>query len=117
MKKAFAPEFLNRVDDVVIFDQLSKESILKIIDIELKQVLKRIEDLGYSLYLTDAAKNHIAEEGYDVQYGARPLKRTIQKFVEDEIAEFIISGENKDNHSIKIDYNAETKKINSGVNV
>lgn len=117
LNKAFAPEFLNRVDDVVIFDQLSKESILKIIDIELKQVLKRIEDLGYSLYLTDAAKNHIAEEGYDVQYGARPLKRTIQKFVEDEIAEFIISGENKDNHSIKIDYNAETKKINSGVNV
>ena len=117
LNKAFAPEFLNRVDDVVIFDQLSKESILKIIDIELKQVLKRIEDLGYSLYLTDAAKNHIAEEGYDVQYGARPLKRTIQKFVEDEIAEFIISGENKDNHSIKIDYNAETKKINSRVNV
>ena len=79
LNKSFAPEFLNRVDDVIIFEQLSKESILKIIDIELKQVVERIESLGYTLQLTEAAKNHIANEGYDVQYGARPLKRTIQK--------------------------------------
>jgi ATP-dependent Clp protease ATP-binding subunit ClpC len=117
LNKSFAPEFLNRVDDVVIFEQLSKESIIKIIDIELKQVVKRIEALGYTLQLTEAAKNHIANEGYDVQYGARPLKRTIQKYVEDEIAELIINNniENAQNIPIKIDYNEEVKKISSGI--
>ncbi len=117
LNKSFAPEFLNRVDDVVIFEQLSKESIIKIIDIELKQVVKRIEALGYTLQLTEAAKNHIANEGYDVQYGARPLKRTIQKYVEDEIAELIINNniENAHNIPIKIDYNEEVKKISSGI--
>jgi ATP-dependent Clp protease ATP-binding subunit ClpC len=117
LNKSFAPEFLNRVDDVVIFEQLSKESIIKIIDIELKQVVKRIEALGYTLQLTEAAKNHIANEGYDIQYGARPLKRTIQKYVEDEIAELIINNniENAQNIPIKIDYNEEVKKISSGI--
>jgi ATP-dependent Clp protease ATP-binding subunit ClpC len=117
LNKSFAPEFLNRVDDVVIFEQLSKESIIKIIDIELKQVVKRIEALGYTLQLTEAAKNHIANEGYDVQYGARPLKRTIQKYVEDEIAELIINNniENAQNIPIKIDYKEEVKKISSGI--
>lgn len=117
LNKSFAPEFLNRVDDVIIFEQLSKESILKIIDIELKQVVERIESLGYTLQLTEAAKNHIANEGYDVQYGARPLKRTIQKYVEDEIAELIINNtiENAKNTPIKIDYNEDIKKISSGI--
>ena len=117
LNKSFAPEFLNRVDDVIVFDQLSKESILKIIDIELREVVKRIESLGYTLQLTEAAKNHIATEGYDVQYGARPLKRTIQKYIEDEIAELIINQSIKDtkNVSIKIDYDEEIKKISSGL--
>ncbi len=117
LNKSFAPEFLNRVDDVVIFDQLSKDSIMKIIDIELLDVVKRIETLGYSLQLTEAAKNHIANEGYDVQYGARPLKRTIQKYIEDEIAELIINNNvsNPAGVPIMIDYNSENKQISSVV--
>ena len=87
LKKAFAPEFLNRIDDVVVFNSLEKEDIHKIIDIELEKLLIRIKDLGYDLQLTDTAKDFIAEKGFDKQYGARPLKRAIQKYVEDALAE------------------------------
>ena len=90
LNKAFAPEFLNRVDDIVMFDQLSRESIYKIIDLELKGLYKRIGDLGYKMELTEAAKEYIATKGYDVQFGARPLKRAIQKYIEDEMAEQIL---------------------------
>jgi ATP-dependent Clp protease ATP-binding subunit ClpC len=92
LNKTFSPEFLNRVDDVVIFNQLSEESINTIIDIELKGFYKRMEELDYKLTINDEAKAFIAKNGYDIQFGARPLKRAIQKYVEDEIAELILSG-------------------------
>ena len=80
LKKTIRPEFLNRIDDIIMFDQLDKEAIYKIIDIELKGLYKRVKDLGYSLEITDAAKDFVASKGYDVQFGARPLKRAIQKY-------------------------------------
>lgn len=91
LKKAFAPEFLNRIDDIVVFNSLEKEHIHAIIDIELAKLFQRIDDLGYKLNLTDKAKNFIAEKGFDKQYGARPLKRAIQKYIEDPIAEEIVN--------------------------
>ncbi|MEP7171610.1 MAG: AAA family ATPase, partial [Bacteroidota bacterium] len=93
LKKSFAPEFLNRIDDVVIFNSLSQEDIHKIIDIELEHLYKRIIDLGYKLKLTDEAKDFISEKGFDANFGARPLKRAIQKYIEDSLAEEIIKGE------------------------
>ncbi|HCU43603.1 MAG TPA: Clp protease ClpC, partial [Sphingobacterium sp.] len=83
LKRAFAPEFLNRIDDVIVFNSLSKENIFKIIDIELRSLFGRITDLGYTIDLTVAAKEFIAEKGYDTNFGARPLKRAIQKYLED----------------------------------
>ncbi|MBD3580934.1 ATP-dependent Clp protease ATP-binding subunit [Flavobacterium selenitireducens] len=91
LKKAFAPEFLNRIDDVIVFNPLEKEHIDLIIEIELKKLYARIADLGYTLRLSDTAKAFIAEKGFDKQFGARPLKRAIQKYVEDALAEEIIS--------------------------
>ncbi|WP_158963128.1 ATP-dependent Clp protease ATP-binding subunit [Myroides fluvii] len=91
LKKAFAPEFLNRIDDIVVFNSLEKEHINSIIDIELAKLFERIDDLGYKLNLTEKAKNFIAEKGFDKQYGARPLKRAIQKYIEDPIAEEIVN--------------------------
>ncbi|TYA96514.1 ATP-dependent Clp protease ATP-binding subunit, partial [Seonamhaeicola marinus] len=91
LKKSFAPEFLNRIDDVIVFNPLEKEDINKIIDIELEKLLARIKNLGYILQLTNEAKDYIAEKGFDKQYGARPLKRAIQKYIEDALAEEIVS--------------------------
>ncbi len=93
LKKAFAPEFLNRIDDVVVFNALEKEDINKIIDIELAQLYSRIDGLGYTLKLTKKAKDYIADKGFDKQYGARPLKRAIQKYIEDALAEEIIASQ------------------------
>ncbi|MCL4162561.1 UNVERIFIED_CONTAM: hypothetical protein GTU68_008879, partial [Idotea baltica] len=90
LKKAFAPEFLNRIDDVIVFNALEREHIHQIIDIELAKLFKRIKDIGYEMNLTDAAKDYIAEKGFDKQYGARPLKRAIQKYIEDALAEEIV---------------------------
>ena len=93
LKKVFAPEFLNRIDDVITFNPLSKEDIFKIIDIELSKLYSRINDLGYHVELSEKAKNFIADKGYDKQYGARPLKRAIQKYIEDPLAEEIVSNQ------------------------
>ena len=90
LNKAFSPEFLNRVDDIIMFDQLDKEAIFKIIDIELKDFYTRIEKLGFKLELSDSAKDFIATKGYDKNFGARPLKRAIQKYLEDELAEMML---------------------------
>ena len=90
LNKAFSPEFLNRVDDIIMFDQLDKEAIFKIIDIELKDFYPRIEKLGFHLDVTDEAKGFIASKGYDKNFGARPLKRSIQKYLEDELAELML---------------------------
>jgi len=107
LKRSFAPEFLNRIDDVVIFDSLNKDSINKIIDIELKGIYQRISDVGYTLELTEEARNYIVEKGWDEQYGARPLKRAIQKYVEDVLAEEIIKTQMLKNDKIIIDYEKE----------
>jgi ATP-dependent Clp protease ATP-binding subunit ClpC len=111
LKKAFAPEFLNRIDDVVMFNALEKEHIDKIIDIELKQLFNRIEDLGYTLKLTKKAKEHIAEKGFDKQYGARPLKRAIQKYVEDALAEEIINSKINEGDVILMDLIKDDDKL------
>jgi len=103
LKKAFAPEFLNRIDDVVVFNALEKEDIHKIIDIELKKVIHRIEDLGYKIELSKVAKEFIAEKGFDKQYGARPLKRAIQKYIEDLLAEEIVNNRLTEGDQIVLD--------------
>ena len=104
LKKTFAPEFLNRVDDIVIFNALEKEDIMKIVDIELQQLQERIEKLGYSLKLTKKAKECIGEKGFDKKYGARPLSRAIQKYLEDLIAEEIVSNRLNEGDAIEIDH-------------
>ncbi|WP_114749821.1 ATP-dependent Clp protease ATP-binding subunit [Pleomorphovibrio marinus] len=112
LKKAFSPEFLNRLDDVVIFNSLSKEHIHQIIDINLKKLFKRITDLGYAIKLTDKAKDFLSEKGYDRQYGARPLNRAIQKYLEDAIAEEILKGELSEGDVIIADYPGEGDSLN-----
>lgn len=111
LNKAFAPEFINRIDDIVMFDQLDKEAIRKIIDIELQGLYKRVTDLGYTLELTDAAKDFVATKGYDVQFGARPLRRAIQKYIEDEMAELIIRTSVGEGSTIVIDFDANEQRI------
>jgi len=91
LKKTFAPEFINRIDDIIVFNALEKEDINQIINIELEKLYSRIKDLGYNIALSDKAKDFIADKGFDKQYGARPLKRAIQKYVEDVLAEEIIT--------------------------
>ena len=91
LNKSFAPEFINRLDEIVTFDQLNEEALNKIIDIELKSLYKRVENIGYKLIITDEAKRFIANKGYDVQFGARPLKRAIQNYLENGLAEMIIN--------------------------
>jgi ATP-dependent Clp protease ATP-binding subunit ClpC len=112
LKKAFAPEFLNRIDDVIVFNTLEKEDINKIIDIELVKLIARIKDLGYSLELTDKAKDYIAEKGFDKQYGARPLNRAIQKYVEDALAEEIIQAKIHEGDSIIMDLDKDNDELN-----
>ena len=103
LKKAFAPEFLNRIDDVVLFNSLSKEDIHEIIDIELKGLFGRIEDLGYGITLSDEAKSFVADEGFDEAFGARPLARALQKLIEDPLAEKIIGKELVEGDTVAID--------------
>ncbi len=111
LKKAFAPEFLNRIDDVVVFNSLGKEEIFKIIDIELKSLFSRISDLGYQIKLTAAAKEFIAEKGFDANFGARPLKRAIQKYLEDPIAEEILKGDLHEGDTLELDVDTETNEL------
>ncbi|MEC7945165.1 MAG: ATP-dependent Clp protease ATP-binding subunit [Bacteroidota bacterium] len=115
LKKAFAPEFLNRIDDVVIFNSLSKDDILKIIDIELDKLFNRINTLGYEVKLTEKAKSYIADKGFDEKYGARPLSRAIQKYIEDPLAEEIIQKNIKEGDLIKIDFISKTEEIKVSV--
>ncbi|HMC01975.1 MAG TPA: ATP-dependent Clp protease ATP-binding subunit [Flavobacteriaceae bacterium] len=111
LKKSFAPEFLNRIDDVVVFNVLEKEHINKIIDIELEKLLLRINDLGYILKLSKSAKEFIAEKGFDKQYGARPLKRAIQKYIEDALAEEIITSKVHEGDKIIMDLDKKESKL------
>ncbi|MFD1293637.1 ATP-dependent Clp protease ATP-binding subunit [Lutibacter holmesii] len=111
LKKSFAPEFLNRIDDVIVFNALEREDIHSIIDIELKKLITRIEGLGYQLTLTDEAKDYIADKGFDKQYGARPLKRAIQKYIEDALAEEIVNSQLDEGDSIHMDLDKEKSEL------
>ena len=111
LKKAFAPEFLNRIDDIIMFNSLKREDIHKIIDIELANLYKRIGELGYDVKLTDEAKDFLSEKGYDEKFGARPLKRAIQKFIEDPMAEEIINQAIEEGDKITIGLNKEATDL------
>ncbi|MEY3922002.1 MAG: hypothetical protein RL634_1763, partial [Bacteroidota bacterium] len=111
LKRTFSPEFLNRVDDVIIFNSLEKEHIFQIIDILMKGVLKRLSTLGFTLELTSEAKEFIAEKGYDQQFGARPLHRAIQKYLEDPLAEEILNMSIKEGDVMIADLDKENQKI------
>lgn len=111
LKKAFAPEFLNRIDDVIMFNQLEKKHIHQIIDIEIEGLYKRVEALNYKLKISPAAKDFIAEKGYDPQFGARPLKRAIQKYLEDEMAEIIIKASIVEGDTISVGYDKKNEKL------
>ena len=104
LRKKFAPEFLNRIDDVIIFNSLSEKNIHSIIEIELEKLYIRISELGYKIKLTKKAKDFLCKNGYDKKYGARPLKRTIQKHIEDLIAAEILNSSINDGDTINIDH-------------
>ena len=105
LNKRFAPEFINRIDEIINFDQLGKEAIIDIVDLELEQIVKRVTELGYSIELTNEAKQFLADKGYDVQYGARPLKRALQNYIEDELSELLLNNELKQGDSIVVTAN------------
>jgi len=111
LKKSFAPEFLNRIDDIVLFNALEREQIHSIIDIELDKLFNRISDLGYTLKLSDKAKDYIADKGFDKKYGARPLKRAIQKYIEDALAEEIVNSKLSEGDTIVMDLNSKTNTL------
>jgi ATP-dependent Clp protease ATP-binding subunit ClpC len=116
LKKTFAPEFLNRIDDIILFNSLSKEDIHKIIDIELAKLYGRIEDLGYGIKMTNDAKDFIAEKGYDSKFGARPLSRAIQKYVEDPLAEEIVNQNLEEGDIIAIALDKKNEQITIKIN-
>jgi len=111
LKNTFAPEFLNRIDDVIVFNTLSRDHIHKIIDIELEGLYDRINKLGYQIKLSEEAKDYVTDKGYDIQFGARPLKRAIQKHLEDAMAEVIISASIKEGDTISVGFDKEKEEI------
>jgi len=111
LKKTFSPEFLNRLDDIIIFNSLEREHIHKIIDITLGKLFKRITDLGYQVELTEKAKDFLSDKGYDPQYGARPLNRAIQKYLEDPVAEEILRGEIEEGDVILADHVTDAEQL------
>jgi len=106
LKKKFAPEFINRLDEIIYFRDLGKEEILKIVDLELDKTISRATEIGYGLSVTDATREHLVEVGYDPQYGARPLKRAIQKWIDDSVTEFIIENNPKQGTEMEVDYDS-----------
>ncbi|MBU6325491.1 MAG: ATP-dependent Clp protease ATP-binding subunit, partial [Bacteroidetes bacterium] len=115
LKKFFAPEFLNRVDDVIVFNSLGKEEILQILDIRMQKMLKRIVDLGYKVTLTKAAKEWLAEKGFDSEFGARPLQRALQKYLEEPLAEEILKGQVKEGDEIRADHKKDAQELKLSV--
>ncbi len=111
LKRAFAPEFINRFDELITFNSLSKDDILKIVQIELNTLTERVTELGYKLRISKAAKNYIGEKGYSEQYGARPLKRVIQTLIEDEVATLVIHNELKEGYTISIGFDSKINKL------
>ncbi len=104
LRKFFSPEFLNRIDDVIVFNSLAKEEIIQILDIRMKKVLKRIAEIGYHVELTDTAKSFLAEKGFDPDFGARPLQRALQKYMEEPLAEQVLQGNLKEGSYLKVDH-------------
>ena len=115
LNQRFSPEFLNRIDDIIMFDSLNKDSIYKIIDLELASFYKRVNELGYTLEITNEAKEFLADKGYDEQYGARPLKRAIQTHIEDALAEILLKGEAKPGVTILVDISTDKKQIMTSI--
>jgi ATP-dependent Clp protease ATP-binding subunit ClpC len=115
LKRAFSPEFLNRIDDVVVFKSLSRDHIHSIIDLELKALIQRIEGLGYGIEVTGSAKDYLVDQGYDEKYGARPLKRAIQKHLEDPFAEEIINANIQEGDLLKADYKKDASALTISV--
>ncbi|HXR81601.1 MAG TPA: AAA family ATPase, partial [Saprospiraceae bacterium] len=111
LKRTFSPEFLNRIDDVVIFNSLDRQHIHKIIDITLADLYKRMANMGYKISLTESAKDFVAEKGFDPQFGARPLHRAIQKYIEDPLAEFILNESPVEGSQLEADLNTETQEL------
>ncbi len=111
LKKQFPPEFLNRLDDVIIFKSLTKEEIGKIVDLEIVKLKERVSEIGYTLQINKTAKDYLIEEGYDEEYGARPLNRAIQKYIEDPVSEEILSGNVQEGQTIKVSYSKTKNKI------
>lgn len=107
LNKSFAPEFINRLDEIITFDQLDLNALTRIIDIELKGLYSRVEHIGYKLVIDEDAKKFVATKGYDVQFGARPLKRAIQNNLEDGISELILGSEMATGDTIKVSYDKE----------
>jgi ATP-dependent Clp protease ATP-binding subunit ClpC len=111
LKRTFSPEFLNRIDDIIIFNSLEKDDIFRIIDIAMGDLIKRVKILGYDLRLTEKAKSFLADKGYDPAYGARPLHRAIQKYVEDPLAEELLRANAKAGESFELDLDEENQKL------
>ena len=111
LKKTFNPEFLNRLDNVIIFNSLPRERIHEIIDLSLEKLFVRIHNLGYKIELTEKAKDFLTEKGYDPQYGARPLNRAIQKYLEDAVAEEILKGDLTDGDIIVADHDGKSEEL------
>ena len=111
LKKFFSPEFLNRIDDVIVFESLDKDNILKILDIRMTRMLKRIEDLGYKIEISAKAKEFLGDKGFDADFGARPLQRALQKYLEEPLAERVLQGTLKEGDTLKIDWKAGSEEL------
>ena len=111
LNKSFAPEFINRIDEIITFNQLDRQAVGQIVGIELSQLVKRLEGMGYTLSVTDSAKEFLADKGYSREYGARPLKRAIQSYVEDKLAEVMIDGECPAGSCLKVDVNTDNTDL------
>jgi ATP-dependent Clp protease ATP-binding subunit ClpC len=110
LKNKFAPEFINRLDDIIYFKDLGKGEIMKIVDLELTKTIKRASDIGFPIELTETLKNHLVEVGYDPKYGARPLKRAIQRWADDVITDFIIETNPAEGTNLYLDYDSEKEE-------
>jgi len=111
LKKFFSPEFLNRIDDVIVFESLDKDNIVKILDIRMTRMLKRIEDLGYKIEISAKAKEFLGDKGFDADFGARPLQRALQKYLEEPLAERVLQGTLKEGDTLKIDWKAGSEEL------
>ncbi len=111
LKKFFSPEFLNRIDDVIVFESLDKENIVKILDVRMTRMLKRIEDLGYKIEISEKAKEFLGDKGFDADFGARPLQRALQKYLEEPLAERVLQGTLKEGDTLKVDWKVGSEEL------